>query len=326
MSFPVIVPSDGVKMQALTWRDALVKAGHEVELYSSWDSPVWQDFDVVQCFGYGGYMPELVSRIYKINPNIALSPIIDSTASTFMFKLASYWGSRRLRLSSEYFELRRVKDFIKLFLVRSEYEKNFMTKSYGIPEERIALVPLSYRLSPPARLPEKEPLCLHVSLLADERKNVRRLIEAAGKYDFKLVLAGKLRNDEERAKIEGYMAGAKNVSYAGFLSDEQLGDLYSRARVFALPSTYEGVGLVALDAAVFGCDIVITELGGPKEYYGDMAAVVDPYSVDEIGRAVKSFMDGRTFQPALREYVMDRFNTATAADMLTGYYNNMAGR
>ncbi len=216
-----------------------------------------------------------------------------------------------------------MKDFIKLYLVRSEYEKQFLLKSYSIPEDRIAVVPLSYRLTPPAELPEKEPFCLHVSLLADDRKNVKRLIEASVKYNFRLVLAGKLRNDEERAKIEGYMAGADNVSYAGFLSDEQLVDLYSRARVFALPSTYEGVGLVALDAAVFGCDVVITKLGGPKEYYGDMAAVVDPYSVDEIGCAVKAYMDGKTFQPALREYATSRYNTAEAASMLIGHYNNI---
>jgi glycosyltransferase involved in cell wall biosynthesis len=48
---------------------------------------------------------------------------------------------------------------------------------------------------------------------------------------------------------------------------------------------------------------VVTSLGGPHEYYADMAKVVNPYNVDEIGRAVHDFLDGDTFQPALSEYV-----------------------
>lgn len=320
LTIPIVSASNGVRMQALIWKKGLEDAGHEVDLVDLWNVPDWTRYDIIQCFGYGGYMSDFVSNVCKVNPNVVLAPIIDSNYSTRLFKMASFWGSKKLRLSNEYVGLRRVRERIKLFLVRSEYEKRFIVDAYSVDEDRVALIPLPYRLDPPAALPEKEPFCFHLSLLADGRKNVGRIIEAAEKYDFKLLLAGKLRNDAERENLKKQMSGTKNVEYLGFLTDSELKDVYSRAKVFALPSTYEGVGLVALDAAVFGCDIVITELGGPKEYYPGMAAVVDPYSVDAIGRAVRGFIDGKTFQPALRKYVMQHFSLEETMRLLTDKY------
>jgi hypothetical protein len=93
-------------------------------------------------------------------------------------------------------------------------------------------------------------------------------------------------------------------------------DLYKRAKVFALPSIYEGVGIVALDAAVMGCDIVITRLGGPKEYYNNMAVEVDPYSIDEIGLAVSQLMQGQTFQPDLRKYILENYSLKNISEQL----------
>lgn len=46
----------------------------------------------------------------------------------------------------------------------------------------------------------------------------------------------------------------------------------------------EGVGIVAVDAAIYGCEIVITNIGGPKEYYDNMAYTVNPYNIDDIGK------------------------------------------
>lgn len=76
-----------------------------------------------------------------------------------------------------------------------------------------------------------------------------------------------------------------------------------QSKSFALPSTNEGVGIVALEAAAMGCDIVITKLGGPKEYYSNMATVINPYNVDEIGKAICKALDTKSFQPNLAEYI-----------------------
>lgn len=89
-----------------------------------------------------------------------------------------------------------------------------------------------------------------------------------------------------------------------------------------MPSLNEGVGLVALEAAAYGCEIVITSLGGPKEYYGDLAEVVNPYSIDEIGSAVSRLMDNEIMhQPMLADYVHAEFSNESVGEKLERIYS-----
>jgi glycosyltransferase involved in cell wall biosynthesis len=100
--------------------------------------------------------------------------------------------------------------------------------------------------------------------------------------------------------------------------------LYNKAKVFALPSINEGVGLVALEAAMHGCDIVITNLGGPKEYYPrGMVQTVNPYDIDDIGEAVIKALDDTTSQPQLREHIKNTYNVSSCTDKLIDYYSKI---
>ena len=132
----------------------------------------------------------------------------------------------------------------------------------------------------------------------------------------RLVLGGILRNEQEKKLLDSWIRDKPNVTYMGYISYDTMLDLYKRAKVFALPSIYEGVGVVALDAAAMGCDIVITRLGGPKEYYNNMAVEVNPYSIDEIGLAVSQLMQGQTFQPDLRKYILENYSLKNISEQL----------
>jgi glycosyltransferase involved in cell wall biosynthesis len=110
----------------------------------------------------------------------------------------------------------------------------------------------------------------------------------------------------------------------GFVSDEELNLLYNRAKVFALPSINEGVGLAALEAAICGCNIVITDLGGPKEYYEkESAELVNPYDVDDIGKAVLRAMDNNLAQPKLRDTLIKKYNVSACVDKLIACYQQL---
>ena len=80
---------------------------------------------------------------------------------------------------------------------------------------------------------------------------------------------------------------------------------------------------MALEAASYDCDIVITNIGGPKEYFLPNAIAVDPYSVDEIGLAVKRFLDGETYQPALRKLIAEKYSEAVVTQKLLDAYSRM---
>lgn len=320
---PIKVLSDGVRSQALAWKLGLESLGHEVSLINMWDRNEWKSFDIIHFFSFSEYMSDLVQYLHLVGVKVVLSPVFDPHYSKFVGKIYARWGSRKLHLMNNCSLLRDVRKLIDLCLVRSEFEKQYMVECFNIDSEICEIIPLSLRLDLVNPVIIKENICLHISLLADERKNVKRLIDAARKFQFPLLLGGLLRNEEEYKLIVNWIGNATNIKYLGFLSEEEIMYYYSRAKVFALPSTNEGVGLVALEAASMGCDIVITSFGGPKEYYDGMAKVVNPYKVDEIGEAVIDLLKGETFQPKLMEYVRKKYSRLTVAEQLECAYNNV---
>ncbi|MFH5886171.1 glycosyltransferase [Halalkalibaculum sp. DA3122] len=323
LSGPTLAPSNGVVSQARTWKEGLERLEHNVTMINMWNKNYWEEFDIIHYYGFSIYMRDHIMGVSKINPNIVVSPILDPDYSVNRLKLYARWGSLKLGLTNRYHSFKSVTDKIKLFLTRSEFEQRYITRGLAINGDKSVVVPLSYNITTKDNIPDKEPFCFHLSLLTDERKNVKRLIQAANKYKFKLVLGGKLRNQKERKLLDSWIGDSKYVEYRGYLSKDELMNLYARAKVFALPSTNEGVGIVALEAAAMGCNIVITELGGPKEYYDGMAEVVDPYDIDEIGKSVSKLLNGKTYQPQLQKKIRKENSLNAVAQKLETAYQKI---
>lgn len=320
----VVSASNGVKSQIFTWKEGLEKKGHSITLISSWENNDWKSFDIIHLFTFNELMADYVRVLAFLNGNIVVSPILDTIYSINTIKFMSRWGSSKFKLSNRFHSFRKVLPIIKQVYVRSKFEMNYMVDSFGYKENQVMLVPLAYgEKRKEESLLQKESFCFHLSFLADDRKNVERMIQAAEKYNFSLKLAGKLRNKNEEYKLKKWLEGTKNVEYLGFLSEEEKVRMYQKAKVFALPSINEGVGIVALEAATYGCDIVITNIGGPKEYYGNLAKQVDPYSIDDIGKNIKSFLDGDTFQPQLKEHIQSLYNTESVIERLEAGYKKL---
>jgi len=122
--------------------------------------------------------------------------------------------------------------------------------------------------------------------------------------------------------LKSLIDDAPNIELKGFVSDTELYSLYNRAKVFALPSLNEGVGLVALEAAVHGCNIVITRLGGPKEYYTEGTVwLVDPYNIDDIGVSINLALRVDHLQPKLRDDIKRRYSVENCVDLLIEQYD-----
>lgn len=316
--------ADGSKMQAEIWAKELEQKGHQVDRINPWGHYDWKSYDVVHVFGFGLWNYDMIHWGSGINPKFVFSPIIDTNTPMWKYKLATHFGCSKLRLFSQNYALRKLKSDIKLFLARTEYEADYLRRGYGISDDKIGIVPLSFRDVHYDPTIKKEPFCLFAGTMTQPRKNVPRLIEAAKKYGFPLKLVGNKGNSESEAKLRSIIGNAKNIEVLGFVSDEELTALYNRAKVFALPSLNEGVGLVALEAAVCGCNIVITNLGGPKEYYeSGSAELVNPYDIDDIGKAVLRALNNNDTQPQLREILIKNYNVSTCVDKLITYYQQL---
>lgn len=313
-----VSPVCGVKVQGKMWRDGLQSLGHQVELIDIWQDYDWDSFDWIIMLGFGGTFRDSAKALRGLCRKIAIAPIIDPQwgYKTFTF-FTKYWGGQKhLGLSSRFHDLYLRKDLFDIWLVRSEFEASYVRKCLKISDNKIHIVPLQYRMPAAESMPPKEVFCFHASRLGAENKNVPRQIKAAIKYGYKLVLAGALISLTEEQWLHNMIDGHENIKYVGQLTDEQLLDYYRRCKVFALPSITEGVGMVALEAAANGAEIVLTNDGGPKYYLEGHAEIVNPYSVDEIGIAVKKLLDKNVYQPELLDYMKSNFSPEACSKRL----------
>ncbi len=121
----------------------------------------------------------------------------------------------------------------------------------------------------------------------ESRKNQLMLLKALEDVAIPVVLVGggfSYQPDYEMA-IRGFRRKGQ-TQILGKLSNQDLADAYSACKVHCLPSFYELPGLVSLEAAFYGANVVATDTGTTKDYLKDYAFYCDPYSPESIKNAI----------------------------------------
>jgi len=91
------------------------------------------------------------------------------------------------------------------------------------------------------------------------------------------------------------------------------------ARVHVLPSWWENTGLVSLEAALCGCNVVTTDRSPFREYFGGAAYSCSPASQDSMRHAVlHAYASARPEK--LAETVRHRFTWERVAAELAEVY------
>jgi glycosyltransferase involved in cell wall biosynthesis len=85
-----------------------------------------------------------------------------------------------------------------------------------------------------------------------------------------LHLAGSGTGEEERHCLDLAEQAGASVTVHGRIHQQELARLMGRCHVFILPSLYEGLPLVLLEALASGCRIITTDLTGCKELLGNV--------------------------------------------------------
>ncbi len=155
-------------------------------------------------------------------------------------------------------------------------------------------------------------------------KGQLNLVRAMNGLDWPLVLIGKPAPNHlsyfEQVKKE---SGSK-VNIIGELDHTELPGFYAAARVHVLASWMETTGLSSLEAGVMGCNLVITDRGDTRDYFGDYAFYCEPDSVESIRAAIiKAYTT--PVDPQLRQHILERFTWEKAAEKtLEGYQMALA--
>ena len=122
---------------------------------------------------------------------------------------------------------------------------------------------------------------------------------------------------------------ADRIHFTGYVSDEELLDLYNACDVFVFPSFYEGFGLPVLEAMACGRAVACSETSAIPEVADSAAILFDPNSATEITRAILDLVLDRELKRRMGKLGLSRaqqFNWRKAAAQTLEVYHAVAGR
>ena len=165
-------------------------------------------------------------------------------------------------------------------IVNSNYMKNELQRLFGLPFEKINVVPNGVNVNNFTGIErdyefrrqyamDNEKIVLYVGRLVYE-KGIQNLISAmpkilSGYHDSKLIIAGKGGMLEELKEQANALGLGNKVYFTGYLNSKQVQKMYKCADVAVFPSTYEPFGIVALEAMLAGVPTVVSDIGGLNE-------------------------------------------------------------
>ena len=165
----------------------------------------------------------------------------------------------------------------------------------------------------------------------ERRKNLEAVVRALPLLDTaRVVSVGPYTSyQDECVRIAEDLGVADRVEFRGYISRDELLDLYASCAVVAMPSRYEGFGYGAAQALCAGAPVVVSDQSSLPEVVGDDGTVVAIEStqawVDALGAALRGACDARAAE--VRARAVERFAwSKSAADMAATYDLALAAR
>lgn len=183
--------------------------------------------------------------------------------------------------------------------------------------------------------PAQPPYLLFTARIRDPRKNVNLLLRAFARAraefpSLRLIVAG----DEPlpaTEKLASDLGLGESVTFAGFVSENDLVTLYQRAALFVFPSLQEGLGISVLDAMACGLPVVSTRCGGPEGLIQDgVTGLLVPNNDEEaMARAIRDLLRRpermRAMGAAAREHIAQNFSRARVEAQLRAAFRDVFG-
>ncbi len=251
--------------------------------------------------------PDLLHVQYTA-PLACSAPIVVSVHDVSFLEHPEYFTrDRAWQLQST---VRRTVRRAARILTGSEFSRWSILKVYGqLEEEKVVVVPNA--AAPEFRPISREAACaavrerfsiagpfvLSVGDLQPRKNQIglirafARLLRAYPQFKHNLVLAGKETWFADRVREAARESGiGGRIQFVGFVTDRDLLHLYNAAELFAFPSFYEGFGLPVLEAMACGRAVVCSNTSALPEVVDGGAILCDPYSLDEIARAIADLL------------------------------------
>ena len=223
---------------------------------------------------------------------------------------------------------------IARYIAISQRVASYYVDTVGVRPEKVRQI--YYGLDLPAARPRDELRRAHgipvdrfvvgfVGRLTPQ-KNLERFLDAvAGVPEVHAVLVGE---GEQGSELRRRAQGMPNVQFLGYLPNGA--ELIACFDVFCLPSRFEGLGMVLVEAMLQGVPVIGTRAGAIPEVLGDgrYGQLVDPDSTADIAAALRAAAAGGAHPPerveVAREYARARFSVATMVEETLDVYAQLA--
>ena len=126
-----------------------------------------------------------------------------------------------------------------------------------------------------------------------KEKGAHFLIEAFRNIetDYKLVIAGDALHEEKyKDYLEKAACADSRIIFTGFITGEPLGELFSNAYLFCLPSTLEGLPIALLEAMSYGNCCVASDIEENKEALENHGYMFKNRSSDDLRRVLNELI------------------------------------
>jgi glycosyltransferase involved in cell wall biosynthesis len=166
---------------------------------------------------------------------------------------------------------RMFRDAARIIVLGSVW-RDFVAASFGLPPERILVLPNASTARPP-RAPEAVPPEILFLGEVGQRKGVPVLIAALGRLaqtglDWRAEIAGNGEIAPYQTEVDRLGLNAR-VRFPGWLREAEAHQRLARAAVLVLPSEAEGLPMAIVEAFAWGVPVISTPVGSTPDILHD---------------------------------------------------------
>ena len=164
-------------------------------------------------------------------------------------------------------------------------------------------IPGDFLLYVGSAYPHKNLERLLFTFLSLNKKNYPLQLLLAGRSDYFYERLKKKANELNLWK-EGDMSS--RVIFAGYVPDENLNILYSKAKAYIFPSLYEGFGLPPLEAMSRSCPVLSSDRSSLPEILGEAALYFNPEDEKDIEEKIKNICENENLRQSFIDLGLKR--------------------
>ena len=245
-------------------------------------------------------------------------------------KTISRWLLKKDRLKSKVYIWKGHQKSIKEILARtaillpnSEAEYKKLKELYKV-EKPYCIVPngIDPLLFQPDEKTSKDNKLVLCAARIEGIKNQLNLIKALNNTAYTLLLVGSPAPNQKNYYSLCKKIASKNIIFQAQVPQEVLAGYYKIAKVHAMPSWFETCGLSSLEAAAMGCNVVITDKGYTRDYFGDNAFYCKPENPESIFNAIEKATQN-VCSSALQQKILQTYTWQQAAIITTEAYKKI---